>query len=72
MCLAWVRVRDYRSVHDSGDIEIEDRKTLFVGEWSRQDGCLKAIERIKAPTDSGEFSPLKDYPRSRYTEVQRG
>lgn len=73
MRLVRARVRDYRSVHDSGDIEIEEHKTLLVGvNEAGKTAILKAIEQIKAPSESEKFSALKDYPRSRYTEVQRG
>jgi len=73
MRLTQVRVRDYRSIHDSGEIEIETYKTLLVGvNEAGKTAILKAIEQIKAPSGTAGFSALKDYPRSRYTEVQRG
>ncbi|WP_210751688.1 ATP-dependent nuclease [Nocardiopsis alborubida] len=66
-------MRDYRSVHDSGPIEIEPRKTLLVGvNEAGKTAVLKALQQIRAPENTEGFSALRDYPRSRYTEVQRG
>lgn len=73
MYLSRARIRDYRSVHDSGEIEIEPTKTLLVGvNEAGKSALLKALQQIKAPEDTDEFAALRDYPRSRYTEVQRG
>jgi predicted ATP-dependent endonuclease of OLD family len=33
---------------------------------------LQALQQIKPPDDAEKFSALRDYPRSRYTEIQRG
>jgi predicted ATPase len=73
MQLRLARIYDYRSVHDSGDIEIERGKTLLVGvNEAGKTALLKALQQINAPKDAEEFSALRDYPRARYTEVQRG
>lgn len=73
MYLTDAHVRDYRSIHDSGSIEIESRKTLLVGmNEAGKTALLKAIQQTKAPTTTEGFSALRDYPRSRYTDVQRG
>lgn len=73
MYLSRARIRDYRSVHDSGEIEIEPAKTLLVGvNEAGKTALLKALQQINAPGDTEKFAALRDYPRSRYTEVQRG
>lgn len=73
MYLSRARIRDYRSVQDSGEIEIEPAKTLLVGvNEAGKTALLKALQQIKAPGDTEKFAALRDYPRSRYTEVQRG
>lgn len=73
MRLTRFRIRDYRSVHDSGQIEVEPGKTLLVGvNEAGKTALLKALQQIRAPDDTEKFSALRDYPRSRYTEVQRG
>lgn len=73
MRLTQFRVRDYRSVHDSGVILVEPDKTLLVGvNEAGKTALLRALQQMKAPRDTEGFSALRDYPRSRYTEVQRG
>lgn len=73
MYLSRARIRNYRSVLDSGEIEIEPAKTLLVGvNEAGKTALLKALEQIKAPGSADKFTALRDYPRSRYTEVQRG
>lgn len=73
MRLKRVRVRDYRSVNDSGEFEIEHGKTILVGINEAGKTCLlTAIEQINAPKSRPGFRALTDYPRARYTEVQRG
>lgn len=73
MRLTEFRVRDYRSIHDSGEVVVEPEKTLLVGvNEAGKTALLRALQQIKAPADTEKFSALRDYPRSRYTEVQRG
>lgn len=73
MRLNSVRVRDYRSVNDSGDFKIEHDKTILVGINEAGKTCLlTAIEQLNPPAGRPKFKALTDYPRSRYTEVQRG
>lgn len=73
MHLTRFRIRDYRSIHDSGDIEVSSGKTLLVGvNEAGKTALLLALQQIKAPKGVDKFSALRDYPRSRYTEVQRG
>lgn len=73
MRLKRVRVRDYRSVNDSGEFEVEHAKTILVGINEAGKTCLlTAIEQINAPDSRPGFRALTDYPRARYTEVQRG
>ena len=73
MRLKRVQVRDYRSVNDSGEFEVEHDKTILVGINEAGKTCLlTAIEQINAPKSRPVFRALTDYPRARYTEVQRG
>lgn len=73
MRLTQFRVKDYWSIHDSGEVGVEPSKTLLVGvNEAGKTALLKALQQIKAPDDAEKFSALRDYPRSRYTEVQRG
>lgn len=73
MRLKNVQVRDYRSVNDSGRFEVEHDKTILVGINEAGKTCLlTAIEQLNAPGSRPKFHALRDYPRARYTEVQRG
>ncbi|WP_043661482.1 AAA family ATPase [Nocardia thailandica] len=73
MRLSRVRIRDYRPVNDSGEFEVEPGKTLLVGiNEAGKTALLKALQQINAPEDADEFEPLRDYPRARYIEIQRG
>lgn len=73
MRLSQFRIRDYRSVNDSGEVEVEPTKTLLVGvNEAGKTALLRSLQQIKAPNDTEGFSALRDYPRSRYTEIQRG
>lgn len=73
MLLTSFRVTDYRSIHDSGVVEVEPEKTLLVGvNEAGKTALLRALQQIKAPKDVEGFTALQDYPRSKYTEVQRG
>lgn len=73
MRLKRVRVQDYRSVNDSGEFEVEHDKTILVGINEAGKTCLlTAIEQINAPESRPGFRALTDYPRARYTQVQRG
>lgn len=72
MLLTRFRVRDYRSIHDSGEVVVEPSKTLLVGvNEAGKTALLKALQQVKAPEAAEKLSALRDYPRSRYTEIQR-
>src|SRR5699024_3686184 len=52
---------------------IEHDKTILVGINEAGKTCLlTAIEQLNPPAGRPKFKALTDYPRSRYTEVQRG
>lgn len=63
------RVRDYKSVADSGDVRLDESVTCLVGKnESGKTAFLEPMYRLKpVPTGHpGTFSPLRDYPRARY------
>ncbi|WP_212847183.1 ATP-dependent nuclease [Actinoplanes ianthinogenes] len=60
-------------MRDSGEIDIDQERTLLVGvNEAGKTALLKALQQINAPKGADGFSPLRDYPRANYTEVQRG
>ena len=69
MILKSIRVRQYKSFTDSGEVRIEDDVTCLVGKnGSGKSALLQALYRLN-PSASGHpetFSGLRDYPRSRY------
>lgn len=69
MILKSIRVRQYKSFTDSGEVRIEDDVTCLVGKnGSGKSALLQALYRLN-PSPSGHpetFSGLRDYPRSRY------
>lgn len=73
MRLTRVQVSDYRSVNESGWFDVEHDKTILVGVNEAGKTCLlTAIEQLNPPESRPRFRALTDYPRARYTEVQRG
>ena len=69
MILKSIRVRQYKSFTDSGEVRIEDDVTCLVGKnESGKSAMLQALYRLN-PSTSGHpetFSGLRDYPRPRY------
>ena len=66
MRLITFRVTNYRSVNDSGDIEVRSRTALVGRNESGKTNLLLALQAIK-PVDGGEdLSFIKDFPRDRH------
>jgi predicted ATPase len=76
MILKTYRVRDFKSVTDSGEIRVDEKITALVGKnESGKTACLEALFRLNPVPDSGHhdsFDPLRDFPRSRYAAEQAG
>jgi predicted ATP-dependent endonuclease of OLD family len=73
MRLSKLRVQNYRSILDTGEFEVEHLKTILVGpNEAGKTAILQAIQQINAPSDIAKFNPLRDYPRSLYTQISRG
>jgi len=72
MKLKRARVTNYRSVKDSGWIDFEPGKTIFVGpNEAGKSAILRALQQINAPKDVTNFDPLRDYPRGEYNDITR-
>lgn len=73
MKLSKVRVQNYRSIYDSGWFDIEAIKTIMVGpNEAGKTALLQAMQQINAPKDIKGFDSLRDYPRSKYSDITRG
>lgn len=61
--LARFRVRKFRNIIDSGDIEVDQRVTCLVGmNESGKTAVLSALQRLN-PVDEACFDEQRDYPR---------
>ncbi len=73
MRLIKVRVQNYRSIIDSGEIEIEKIKTVFVGiNEAGKTALLKAINQLNPASEIEEISLLRDFPRAKYADYIKG
>lgn len=73
MRLKKVRVQNYRSIIDSGEIEVERLKTILVGpNEAGKTILLKAIQQLNKPDEISGFDYLRDYPRSLLNDIQTG
>lgn len=70
MRLTKARVQHYRSIIDSGEFEIEQFKSIFVGpNEAGKTVLLKALQQLSKPADVEGFDVLRDYPRSKYNDI---
>lgn len=65
MKLRSFRVRDYRSVNDSGSIEVGQRTALVGRNESGKTNLLLALESLKPADGWEELTFVKDFPRDR-------
>jgi len=73
MKLIKARVQNYRSIIDSGEFEIEKLKTILVGpNEAGKTVLLKALQQLNKPADVQGFEALRDYPRSKYNDIDKG
>jgi predicted ATP-binding protein involved in virulence len=74
MKLKKARVQNYWSIHDSGWFDIEADKTVVVGpNEAGKTALLRALQTVNMPPGRKlELDPLRDYPRSRYREIDEG
>jgi predicted ATPase len=73
MRLYKARVKDYRSIIDSGEFEVEKLKTIFVGpNEAGKTVILRALQQLNKPEEIAGFDALRDYPRSKYNDISSG
>lgn len=69
MKLIKFRVTDFRSIKDSGWIEVDSVSALIGTNESGKTNVLIPLWKLN-PVREGEINPLADYPRKRYTEIR--
>jgi predicted ATP-dependent endonuclease of OLD family len=73
MRLIKARVQNYRSIIDSGEFEIENLKTIMIGpNEAGKTVLLKALQQLNKPKDVQGFEVLRDYPRSKFNDIDTG
>lgn len=73
MKLSKVRVRNYRSIIDTGWFEVEGKKTILVGpNEAGKTAILQALQHINPPDSTTKLDALRDYPRSLYNDISTG
>lgn len=65
MNLKSFRIRNFRSVNDSGDIEVGSRTALVGRNESGKTNLLLALASLKPPDGMPEMTFVKDFPRDR-------
>jgi predicted ATPase len=71
MKLTSFRITDYRSINDTGDIEVHPRVTCLVGKnEAGKTAVLQALRRIN-PVHAANFNLTMDFPRNRLIQHQR-
>lgn len=74
MRLQQARVRNYRSILDTGWFDVESAKTILVGpNEAGKTALLEALQHLNATDDVQGFMALRDYPRKLYSaDIQVG
>jgi hypothetical protein len=73
MLLKKARVRQYRSIRDTGLFDIEDAKTILIGpNEAGKTAVLEALHKINPPGALRNFDALRDYPRSEFNDIITG
>lgn len=69
MKLIKFRVKNFRSVDDSGWIEVDNVTSLIGTNESGKTNLLLPLWKLN-PAKEGEIKPTADYPRKRYNEIR--
>lgn len=59
------RVRNFRSINDSGDIHVSRITALLGRNESGKSNLLRALHSLNPPTGFTKLKPIKDFPRHR-------
>ena len=73
MLLKKARVRQYRSIRDTGLFDVEESKTILIGpNEAGKTAVLEALQKINPPGALRNFDALRDYPRSEFNDIVTG
>jgi hypothetical protein len=73
MLLKKARVRQYRSIRDTGLFDVEESKTILIGpNEAGKTAVLEALQKINPPGALRNFDALRDYPRSEFNDIITG
>ncbi len=73
MKLHKARIRNYRSIRDTGWFDVESDKTILVGpNEAGKTALLQALQQINPPKGVKKLDPLRDYPRALYNDITTG
>lgn len=72
MRLKSFRVQNYRSIIDSGIVEVDSSKTILVGpNEAGKSALLQALQHVNPPEGVRKLVPLRDYPRRLYNDISK-
>ena len=71
MDLQHVRVQNYKSIDDTGWVEIDDLTCLIGKNESGKTVFMEAFERLSPAYGSAEFDPATEYPKRRWPTYRR-
>jgi len=73
MKLKTAHIRNYRSIRDTGEFDVEAIKTILVGpNEAGKTAILQALQQINPPKGVKGFDALRDYPRAKYNDITTG
>lgn len=73
MKLVRARVQNYRSIKDTGWFELDRSKTILVGpNEGGKTAVLRALEQLNPGRMARPLEPIRDFPRSEYSQLQTG
>ena len=70
MNLQRVRVRNYKSIDDTGWVDVDDLTCLIGKNESGKTVLMEALTHLNPARGDGEFTPYDDYPRRRWPEYK--
>lgn len=72
MRLIKAQVKNYRSIIDTGEFDVDEIKTVFVGiNEAGKTAILKALHQLNAGSDIEKPVLLRDFPRAQYASYVR-